>query len=716
MENFQLYRTNLLLGGQLKWDLIIENSNNGLYIKDFHLSPISNNIPYTYQSDEQLLNNSHQDNVMLYYKKIKGYFYNEGLSPEFNHNYPIIVKSDEYINPYSNIYDMGCKRMKNYKLYNKQFEFFCPVWIEQLKDYISFKFTVKKQGNNSILATHTLSIKPTAKKDFHNKFVNYFKNYINAAGISSGTDNLLNIQLNNESFATGLNVNSGLFDTKNVTSIINNLTSRERPVIEADNMLINCFCNNDLICKQLYNFNFCFNLNDIMSNTTAKLLKGQPICVSVDVIIDDIVIEKRDFDYNYEYSLRTKYYDDTITLNTNELNNLMDKNPDIFKPLNVYDHLYDSLNVELKNFNKYCPKVCHWCLCDYTDYIFNLYKGFEGYGIIKEQDNVYIVENEHQYSNTPNTTVKEYNLSLNNAGWINTETINYWGDFYKFIQNTEKYKKEKATYINGNKYVNGLKYKYLMYDTYLIGLKVSNKIYSNIEETYKNDIDIIDKNNHVIIYTIDNLTLLISNSWNSLTFAGFYEMLYTLSLKNTNFNCTKYANIKVLNELFTMMKSVQPVKLVLFDGTIEWKYVEGPSKDVKEVEYYKSNNKDYVLRYDGNIKPLFVKEPNIIYYKDYVSDNRTYGKSKLQNSIYAKYINSGYEPVYSSIGYNACKSCMDYNWNEIPHVNISEHNITPLINSIEYSWFNNGAAIFITPEIKFTYTNKRLSPHPFFVT
>jgi hypothetical protein len=157
------------------------------------------------------------------------------------------------------------------------------------------------------------------------------------------------------------------------------------------------------------------------------------------------------------------------------------------------------------------------------------------------------------------------------------------------------------------------------------------------------------------------------------------------------------------------MKSVQPVKLVLFDGTIEWKYVEGPSKDVKEVEYYKSNNKDYVLRYDGNIKPLFVKEPNIIYYKDYISDNRTYGKSKLQNSIYAKYINSGYEPVYSSIGYNACKSCMDYNWNEIPHVNISEHNITPLINSIEYSWFNNGAAIFITPEIKFTYTNKKLS-------
>ena len=41
MENFQLYRTNLSLSGQLKWDLVIENANNHLYINKFNLTPLS---------------------------------------------------------------------------------------------------------------------------------------------------------------------------------------------------------------------------------------------------------------------------------------------------------------------------------------------------------------------------------------------------------------------------------------------------------------------------------------------------------------------------------------------------------------------------------------------------------------------------------------------------------------------------------------------------
>ena len=55
MNNYQLYRTNVLLGGQMKWDLIIDSSQNTLYVSDFHLSPISNNTPYTYKSDEYLI-------------------------------------------------------------------------------------------------------------------------------------------------------------------------------------------------------------------------------------------------------------------------------------------------------------------------------------------------------------------------------------------------------------------------------------------------------------------------------------------------------------------------------------------------------------------------------------------------------------------------------------------------------------------------------------
>ena len=116
MENFQLYRTNLFLGGQMKWDIIISSNNSSLLVSDFHLSPISNNIPYVHKTDEQLLNNTHQDNVKLYYNSIKGNFYNEGLDSIFNHNWPILCKEGEVLNAYSNIYDMGCKRMKSYNL------------------------------------------------------------------------------------------------------------------------------------------------------------------------------------------------------------------------------------------------------------------------------------------------------------------------------------------------------------------------------------------------------------------------------------------------------------------------------------------------------------------------------------------------------------------------------------------------------------------------
>ena len=79
MENFQLYRTNLSLSGQLKWVLVIENANNHLYINKFNLTPISDNIAYTYKTDDTILNHTHFDNLKSYYKKLEGHFYAEGL-------------------------------------------------------------------------------------------------------------------------------------------------------------------------------------------------------------------------------------------------------------------------------------------------------------------------------------------------------------------------------------------------------------------------------------------------------------------------------------------------------------------------------------------------------------------------------------------------------------------------------------------------------------
>ena len=73
MENFQLFRTNILLGGQMKWDLILDSQEDVLIVSDFHLSPISLSSPYNRYSDESLLNYSHSDNIKKFYNNGFGY-------------------------------------------------------------------------------------------------------------------------------------------------------------------------------------------------------------------------------------------------------------------------------------------------------------------------------------------------------------------------------------------------------------------------------------------------------------------------------------------------------------------------------------------------------------------------------------------------------------------------------------------------------------------
>ena len=134
MNNFQLYRTNLLLSGQMKWDLVVGNTNSELFVSDFHLTPISNNIPFAFKSEETLLNNAHQENVRAYYNANRGNFYNEGLDSEFRTYWPTIYSEETNRLPkiYSDIYDMGCKRMHSFKRYDKQFEFFCQCGLNNL--------------------------------------------------------------------------------------------------------------------------------------------------------------------------------------------------------------------------------------------------------------------------------------------------------------------------------------------------------------------------------------------------------------------------------------------------------------------------------------------------------------------------------------------------------------------------------------------------------
>jgi hypothetical protein len=74
--------------------------------------------------------------------------------------------------------------------------------------------------------------------------------------------------------------------------------------MEFDSLLINEFPKNKLIAHQLYNFNLCFNLEDIINPTILNQMIGQSCCVKVRVGTGEgngNMFPIRDFFSNYEY-------------------------------------------------------------------------------------------------------------------------------------------------------------------------------------------------------------------------------------------------------------------------------------------------------------------------------------------------------------------------------------------------------------------------------
>ena len=652
-------------------------------------------MPFIYKTDDILVNNSHQDNVKAYYSANKGHFYKECLDSGFTHNWPMINEPNKYLNVYSNMYDMGCRRSKNYNAYHKQFEFFCPLWLEHLSEELSFKINIKSTDSDVVLASNTLKLSLNGQS-FHDRFIQYFNNYINDCKINVGNDNLLNIKFNNNTAkVTGLNVNTGLFETRSVDTLINNLISRERPLLEADNLLIQSFVNNSLICNQLFNFNLCFNINDILSGSITNMLLGEDVFISVDVFVGDKQIAKKDFYTDYEY------IDKTIT---------SDKKIDFSE--NVLNYLHDNECIDLIDKNKFCQSICHWSLCENTNYIFNVYDGFSGLFVENNENSLEykynIYENSHQYGNAPNTLIKKSDKNQNSTGWCVTKEIYSWNDFYKYIQNTNKNKTD-GTYIYKDNFINNIKYEYIPNfvtsvsnespGAYILNLVVPKKLLMSIINSFE-CVEIY--NNSLYFLYKEDLLILLSSDINNVAFGSFYDKLDYFMSNNVENNTTY---ITYLRELYKMLSSKVDPSIITFNSSILYNNAPSPSNDSTEVAYYKDNNMfNYVMRYDGRIKPAFTDYHSTLYYKDYVC-------TQLNNSVYSTYGNCGYEPLYPSINFCAIKKLKDWTYENLPVVKVTEYsNPVNIYNTLfEYSWFNNNKCIILNDEIHFTYINQKQS-------
>ena len=420
MTNYQLYRTNVLLGGQMKYDLILEPRYNGgqTIINDFHISPISKKVPYAKYVVDNLLNYPHVENIKKFYEKTRSSFYKSYTDP--------ILESDAFLpldyngETSETTYEMGCRRVSQ-RLYGKQFEFLCPVWIEQIDDINQLEFEFQVCVNDK--QTKPLYIRRVSF-DGNAKLRQYFNNYIqDSVKLNTGIDWVFSIN-KDKCQVNGLDVQNGIYKTIEMLDLWSTLSSRERPLLEFNNMIINKLNAYNLITPQLFNFNLCFNYEDILNPYLYSELHKHPIYINVVVRLKGEALEIRDIFSNHEYLDKPYLHLPKLELNSNNQLEVTTQN----SGENLLNYLNDDKCYTLINKNKILQNTCHWRYSSGSNSHFNLYNGFSS--IFKSQNGQII---NVPYYNEEVCNIK-YDGSNMNGSMDQTYILNYpyWCNNYDF--------------------------------------------------------------------------------------------------------------------------------------------------------------------------------------------------------------------------------------------------------------------------------------------
>ena len=476
MENYQLYRTNVLLGGQMKYDIILGTDNYGLIVKNFNITPIFDDIyydkylkPLIRNTNDSINSSKHGDNIKDFYAKVSGSFYNGCINELLNQNQPLPENYQGKL--YMDNYEMGCRRM-SYDLYNKQLSFFCPIWLEQLAqdEYLVFDFVfyadpaqtkqiykkqlrLKKRETGDAKNYAQKMHRPGGSIDFgvklyHNDFVNYLNQYIESLGLNSGQDYVINIpsQSGKNPTLNAFNVKTGIPYTNEFTCELKGLReifeSHQHILLEQNQLLIHSLKNNTCIAKQLFNFNFCFNLEDMLPKFTIKEFFAEKIYMSMEVYINNDDTNKstkldiKDFYSNHDFIQRSIVSPSNIVFNIDTYNKTkdmssaegeinweiesIDQSNDIYNVLSYYnDHRY----IKTVDKNKLLQSIIHWTPSYNRSEILNFYPGFMSCNVTKThtQDVVDFIYNGYNMD-TPQLDSTNYNRQIN-PFWCNAINI-----------------------------------------------------------------------------------------------------------------------------------------------------------------------------------------------------------------------------------------------------------------------------------------------------
>lgn len=667
MSNYQLYRTNIKLGGQMKWDIIVDSggsNDNNLFVSDLHLTPVSDNVVYNRYSHDDLLNYSHLGNIKDFYSEISGSFYEncgnpiiEGLSP--------YITNDDYgkqkskcMDNHDDILEAGLKRI-NYSIYNKQFSFFCPLWLESYDPSKSLEFTFyiytrSEEYGDQLIAQRTLKFTQLDATDdvysAHNKFIDYFNEFESLIESDNNDINREVIKINlkdKTSYIRGIDVSSGTYvGEQDISLLTTNLVACERLLMDTDSLIIDNFEVNKLVACQLLNLNFVFNAEDLIPARFNKDLYGAPIGCSMSVKYDGVEFEMRDFYSNYDYipcKLATSSYYEPDTTD-----------------VNVFDVIKDPQNINLKDKNKTTQNIIHWSLASNNDYIFNLYSGFGGY--IPDNISGGVKPSRTKYTYQDSTDIYTISTSMYSTGlnWLNVQNTNYNSPTIDVTINNDD---RTNSVVLGGQWLSGIKFNAQDNQYYCDTFVLNDSTYSTfINSKSKDDNYLVigypgdtswftlyaaEGNPHVCI-------IIPSSKLKTLVYRNFRNKLHLLV--NTEDNTIDEINQDGKYKHPNHRTFLQTLHTWLWQNISQWvvrfprlgyKRADGPTAITTEVEHYITRDKPCMLpRYDGSICPCFVDVTMNNYYIKKFTTQSNYPKSD-----HATYADTGYKELYESIGY-----------------------------------------------------------------
>lgn len=621
MYNFQLNNTSVYLGGQCQWDLVLGKDSGNLTVDGFQLTPISENIPFNKKGEIRHLNDYHSDTIKEFYSDIKEDFWNTNSCLKTYQTTTDCIGWDQSM-------CAGFKRCESFKVYDKQYHFFLPLWLQNIKDgsYLEFRFKFSSLGGSN-LGGRTLRLKTFGEDDenFHNSFVKYFNNWLKYIKVCNedekGNDRVVNINIKEKTASiSGVSVECGQNTGEiNCDYVISNLLNYERPNIETDYIITSMFKSHNTIVSQLFNFNFCFNLEDMISPGIMRNLYGATITGDVEVwLINEEggtseKLEKRSLFTNYDYIKKSSFRPFEVIFSGYVEPTYITDNDE-----NVLSYLKDNTILDLKDKNKIVQYICHWGYPNFKDQTFNLYDGYKYIYENIDVDNlsignneIEIVESEIPYTNGISIPYlrNDYIETRGDLSWVYPSRI-LWLEGGNTSSPLDSIKN-----IIVNKIINlgieGVAYKNCVSIEKLDNVWGTNV---NIEEDPCSEVCCIYLNTNSpvdniltslnISYTeITDKTYLVSNSGFYIIFTNdLSELILNTLIKNTN-------NSNNDSDLYALNASLQKFRESITKGNNGEFYGFGTEigvgkDDLNNNIYYKLDTKStYVYRKDGNIYP-----------------------------------------------------------------------------------------------------------------